>query len=915
MLLPIIITFLSLLNEAILADNSYETSYQWFSFCNLKGENHDILTCDKCIIEHQNVTSNNATWFQSKSLNNCLLLFNDKTSKIKFDKSLSSYNLSNRLIKIPYLTNKWLNNELYSVIISNELVNNFNFQNVNNSDGNISDINKFYVNKLVKNLKIIELNNLGIEIIAKYAFENFFKLKVLRLNNNLISNLDFTSFSKSNLINQDGDENDDEIEDDDTSGTATAGNFNGYDDDEEHDQKLNVELIELDLSNNKISTIKLENIMYLENLKILNLSHNYIKQIDLKLISLVAPHLQVFDISYNLIKKFNFFINNNLHQHNQFNSYNYKLLINNYYQNYQLLFNYLLKDLVYINLYGNLLNSLIDVFSLIDINYILSYEADFCDLFKSINEDELSLLYLKRTSPLHINFKNNTWKCSCESFEFLVSIIDSYRFNLNNRLIPLMGVNTLDLVKNGLVYDTNFMTNSLLGNNFDEETSTADDMIINANNSEGYSKTSNYYNNKYVNSCFINVLFKKLNFFSLNQNQNIESLKHLTCYNESKFVHNWYLWYKTSCLNNSFTATTKTTPRYLNSTRSISPQMLNLTTNYNNGTTIVVLVNSSASTTTLATPIAITTSAKYLNSTKFYKYDVSSAFYWVSSICIAIITISCLFTAWFYCWKRYRLSRRIMLDTNSLNNLSANSICRNNTATALQRRNIYLVNARYQPPGVNQQNSSNDTSPPAEITQNLSSTSTTQTYRTSLSASYWSSNHNNDENTNNSNTGNNNNVNGLYYISLNRERNIFNDNILSLDTISNCSDTNNMNSNHGMFYNLHDDEPPNYYEAISIKHNSVNRYATNKNFIRSSNMRNSRTNNIARSSGTTAARAISRSRSRPNVTTSTNTTTATIATSTTQSETTATTPILQIHTNNDNNGDDNFSINGQSTDV
>ena len=50
------------------------------------------------------------------------------------------------------------------------------------------------INNIIKNFKIIELNNFGIEILSKNAFEKFTKLKVLRLSANSINTIDFSSF-------------------------------------------------------------------------------------------------------------------------------------------------------------------------------------------------------------------------------------------------------------------------------------------------------------------------------------------------------------------------------------------------------------------------------------------------------------------------------------------------------------------------------------------------------------------------------------------------------------------------------------------------------------------------------------------------------------------------------------------------
>jgi Leucine-rich repeat (LRR) protein len=189
-----------------------------------------------------------------------------------------------------------------------------------------STFDDVYIENFIKNLKIIELNNWGIEILSKNAFEKFSKLKVLRLNSNSINTIDFLSF----LTND------------------TSYNENGI-------EYYKNQLIELDLSNNKIELIKIENLMYFENLKILNLSRNHIRVIDLKLISLIAPHLQVFDVSFNYIQKFSLLnVNNRGGMQTSATSYFYSI---------QLIYNYFLKDLIYINLSGNYISNILDLFS------------------------------------------------------------------------------------------------------------------------------------------------------------------------------------------------------------------------------------------------------------------------------------------------------------------------------------------------------------------------------------------------------------------------------------------------------------------------------------------------------------------------------------------------------------------------
>ena len=630
MLHKLLIFFIILTNEKNIIFG--EQNLNWISYCEFKGINNDILTCDKCI-------------FSDNTTQSCSLL-NNNNKQIRVN--ISDVTQTQRTL--PYLTNSWFNYDLIYMIQNYEIITNLNNESIINST--FDDV---YIENFVKNLKIIELNNWGIEILSKNSFEKFSKLKVLRLNSNSINTIDFSSFltNETNL---------------------NENSNNGI-------EFLKNQLIELDLSNNKIELIKIENLMYFENLKILNLSRNHIRVIDLKLISLIAPHLQVFDVSFNYIQKFSLL---NVNSNN--NNRGVQTSATSYFYSIQLIYNYFLKDLIYINLSGNFLSNILDLFS-ITVNQLESSQ-EYCNI------TELNQGYFKRASPIHINIKNNPWKCDCLDLSFLISIIE---------------------------------------------------------------KTAQQQFNK-SESCLTNLIFKKLNLFSINQHHNIELLKNLSCYLKQNET-NWSNWYKNKC--------------------SMNKLLINDDQNNMNFTSLLV-------TTTISQPITFVSTIKYSNlATKIYKYDVSSTFYWISSVCVSIVTITCLLIAWFYCWKRYRVSRRVMLEAiNSNNSIATNSspICRNNvdTARCMARRNIYLVNSRFSEEQQHQQN--------------------LQTNSQILRGHHRNAH----------NSGNNRNVTGLYYISLNRESN-------SSDGYSNYNDIPNS-------FSL-DDEPPNYYEAIS-KHNI--RYSLNK---------------------------------------------------------------------------------------
>jgi hypothetical protein len=190
----------------------------------------------------------------------------------------------------------------------------------------------------------------------------------------------------------------------------------------------------------------------------------------------------------------------------------------------------------------------------------------------------------------------------------------------------------------------------------------------------------------------------------------------------------------------------------------------------------------------------ITNNRLQLNSTtKIIKYDMSTAFYWISSFCIVIITFSCLFIVWFYCIKRFKFSRQLGLisTTNNNNRRHRNNNNNNNRHLNRQdiRRNIVLVNPRVNNQTTNsngiidrnQQNNNSTTSYPMNIYGNLRQQNNPQS--------------------------------DLYFISLPANRN-------GLSHLR----TNNNNNNHDNLAYIYDDSPPNYYDIIV----SNNRFSIDK---------------------------------------------------------------------------------------
>jgi len=296
---------------------------------------------------------------------------------------------------------------------------------------------------------------------------------------------------------------------------------------------------------------------------------------------------------------------------------------------------------------------------------------------------------------------------------------------------------------------------------------------------------------KYTNSCYLNYLFRQNYFFTIFEAQNIESISDLSCILEnSNFKYfNWLQWYSSVCANSSNVLIYEMKNELeTNYSLSVLAAKNNYSAQINNSTKITSIKVRPTIQTILSTNFNIAwlslSPQKHPSSTQVQKYDVSEAFYWVSSICIAIVTISSLFIAWFYCWKRYRLSRGIISEgfengnlttANQISNLT-NAICRSSTTRCQQRRNIYLLNARLAPHHRHLGNRPPSYSPRA----------------------HRNSQHGQE----------NSNLPAPYFIALNSETQFSSGTENRLNNL----DYNVINS--VSQYNSRDDEPPNYYEAI-----------------------------------------------------------------------------------------------------
>ena len=277
-------------------------SIKWYAYCHFKadGLSFDALSCGKCfhpyeplnklgkdqendLIVIENDSSNNSytnstpriisdtyisnvTVLNTTKRNHCDT-FEDLVNK----KNLFHYAINENDLNaqetfplLPILTQNWFNFDLLYLIEKSEIV------------SNLKDFTLH--SKIAENLRVIELNNFGIESIGRDAFKSFKNLRVLKLNNNRIGSIELSSFTP------------DEFDYD-------------YDDFVFQNKSIKSRLVELDLSFNRLTNFKLENIQ-LENLRVLNFSHNFLKKFDLNFISAAVPKLKSLDLSYNLLRSF-----------------------------------------------------------------------------------------------------------------------------------------------------------------------------------------------------------------------------------------------------------------------------------------------------------------------------------------------------------------------------------------------------------------------------------------------------------------------------------------------------------------------------------------------------------------------------------------------------------------------------------
>jgi len=248
------------------------------------------------------------------------------------------------------------------------------------------------------------------------------------------------------------------------------------------------------------------------------------------------------------------------------------------------------------------------------------------------------------SQSLHLKLKNNTWKCNCKTFELIFSIVKP-----------------------------------------------ASNLTM--NDSSSLDETD-----QLKESCYLNYFLKQNSFIKKSIMENFYSINNLTCFiktniNVKNNSLNWLYWYNHNCLQSNLTNLTN----YLNSTT------IRLESSLTSSTKSMLTTTYSTNSPSTNFNFEWLSTLYHSNTTRPNAYDVSSAFYWVSSVCIAVITMSCFFVAWFYCWRRYGITRNISTSrTRRQRNLNnANGIGNRRDGAQcppLQRRNMHFFNARFNNP-------------------------------------------------------------------------------------------------------------------------------------------------------------------------------------------------------------------------
>jgi len=232
--------------DTINTTTKIEISY--FTYCHFEQGEYDIeiLSCNRCLNSTSNLCS---LYIQNNSTN--------------------TQNLSLLAVLDP----TWYHSDLLQLITTNDILT------------NLDDLG--LLNGISSQLFTIQLNNMDIEEIRPGAFERFYSLKILNLAENKIKNIELASFSYL-AFPQSLNESANKTEE---SSLSLKPN----------------RLISIDLSFNLINVIRLESQAVLKELRAFNLSNNFVDSFDLRFFAIIAPKLQMLDLSSNRLKSFKVF--------------------------------------------------------------------------------------------------------------------------------------------------------------------------------------------------------------------------------------------------------------------------------------------------------------------------------------------------------------------------------------------------------------------------------------------------------------------------------------------------------------------------------------------------------------------------------------------------------------------------------
>lgn len=250
---------------------------KWFAYCHYStGESDiEILSCNRCLEFETDYNNNN-----NNKPNGKFCAYYTNATLYNSTASLSGF--------LPTLTSTWFHVDLLAHILTDRIETNL-------------ALNYTDYARIARSLFTIQLNNMDIEQIDAEAFSHFYRLKILNLAQNNIKYVQLSAFSLVYLPQLDVAQGFNE--------NATLANATSLIGGDVQMEKVASNLVELDLSFNQISSIRMENDAMLKGLLVFNVSNNYIEAFDLRFFAIIAPRLEMLDLGNNYLKKFQIFNN------------------------------------------------------------------------------------------------------------------------------------------------------------------------------------------------------------------------------------------------------------------------------------------------------------------------------------------------------------------------------------------------------------------------------------------------------------------------------------------------------------------------------------------------------------------------------------------------------------------------------